>query len=119
MRTILLALAILPLSACGLADSAINATKERDATAKSPDAVTLPIPPKAEPATAPDGLSQDDRFRKDFVVADRFVTVSVPGRLDLYVLDRTTGCVYSQDEKRGRDPVLLESGRPDCTYAER
>ncbi len=85
--------------------------------------------PPAVPETATNGTTQrptapttaDDRFRRDFGRRGRFLKIEAQDeapfvRYSTYVLDRTTGCVYQEDSKSGRHPILLQSGRWNCTY---
>lgn len=122
MRKLLIALALMPLAACGVAQTAVDAAQEKrqDAEAEAEGTTTVILPvPKAETPAATKELTEEDRFRKEFGDPERFTEVHVENGNDVYVLDRTTGCVYHQDLQRGRDAVLGDGGRADCTYRQR
>lgn len=119
MRTILIALALVPLTACGVAQTAVDAAqgKERD-RAGGTSKVTVAVPKTTEPVPAAE-MTEDERFRRDMLDPERFLVVEIPGTTEAYVLDRSTGCAYHRNSAGTRDQILSATGRPDCSYAQR
>lgn len=119
MRTILIALVLIPLTACGVAQTAVDAAqgKEQD-RAPGSKSVTVAVPQTTE-AVPPAEMTEDERFRRDMLDPERFLVVQIPGTMEAYVLDRTTGCAYHRNSAGTRDQILSATGRPDCSYAQR
>lgn len=118
MRIPILIMTTLALGACDGSRAATDLAKARERAKTNGPSVVVPVPDRKR-TEAPQGMSETDRFRQEFADDRRFVFVNSQSGLETYVLDLSSGCAYHQDERRGRDPVLLENGRPDCTYAER
>ena len=122
MHKLLIALALVPLTACGVAQKTVDAGQEKrqeaDVATSPSTTVVMPLPRTEAPA-APEGLTEEERFHREFGDRERFAFEQVENSNDVYVLDRKTGCVYHQDLQRGRDAVLGDGGRADCTYRQR
>lgn len=119
MRTILIALALMPLTACGVAQTTVDAAQNKDRDrAEGSSKVTVAVPRTTEPVPATE-MTEDERFRRDMLDPERFLVVQIPGTMEAYVLDRTTGCAYHRNSAGTRDQILSATGRPDCSYAQR
>lgn len=119
MRTILAALALIPLTACGVAQTAVDAAQNREQDrAPGSKNVTVAIPQTT--GTAPTAeMTEDERFHRDMLDPERFLVVPIPETTEAYVLDRTTGCAYHRNSAGIRDQILSATGRPDCSYQQR
>lgn len=109
---VLAAATALPLAGCGALDSALQSARERG---RQPSAVTVDVPAEERRATAPESR-RDRAFRRDFEAPDRFLRVTGDPSFGSYVLDRRSGCAYSEDPRGARHEILDGRGRPDCRY---